>query len=173
MKRSRIWWLLSGHGVLMAALFGIASLGDDCDDDKKKEAPAASSQAPTPEKIAGVEDGVVKVCAVPKVPADEAPLTLSLAERDDKPAQHTLKKTDKGLCDWVTTGDLTRLGWNGLVFKSDYNFSEVGIYYLEKFKENPTDKDLSYAKAAPMPDGSFRLNLRILSEVPGAEMHVR
>lgn len=174
MWRSNVWRDRFA-GFLLVFGFAIASLGDDCDDDKKKteNVQPASAAAPTPESLAGMDEGALKICAVPKVAMTDIPVTIVPLEVGEKPVKIELKKVGESYCEYWRGESLSRLWWNGLEFRSDANLTELGVYYLPKYTDRPETKDLSYAKAMKMPDSNFRLNVRVLAQIPHIEVQAR
>lgn len=166
-KLDRILFLILAAGWIGAA-------ADDCDDDKKpKEGTPAVAIAPTPEKLAGMSEGALRICAIPKTDVSEIPISISFPEQNEKPIRLDLKKGEKGYCEYWRASTLSRLWSNGMQFNSDASLTEVGVYYTAKYNENPKAEDLTYAKAAQLQDGSFRLNVRIITETPWIEVHAR
>lgn len=163
--------------ILAILCFAGASLGDDCDDDDKKSkdgVKVAQHDPPTPEMIAGMGDGALKICVTPKADVSELPLIITFPEQSElKPVQLALKKTEKGYCEYWRGEVLSRLWWNGLQLGSPAELSEIGVYFEDKYKENPKADDLKYAKAERQSDGSYRINVRVITETPHIEVHSR
>lgn len=145
--------------------------------------PAASADVPTPEKIAGIEFGSVKLCVVPKAGAAPAEVSVKVApifnnegNQEGKPSEKTfaLKKAEKGYCDFVHP-DFSRLWGNILmVTATDVPLDEVGIYYLKDWKENPSGESLTYAKLVTTSDGVFKVNVLIANAVvPTIQVQVK
>lgn len=145
--------------------------------------PAASAEVPTPEKIAGIEFGSVKLCVVPKAGAAPAEVSVKVAPifndgdpKEGKPSEKTfaLKKAEKGYCDFVHP-DFSRLWGNILmVTATDVPLDEVGIYYLKDWKENPTGEALTYAKLVKTNDETFKVNVLIANAVvPTIQVQVK
>lgn len=166
--------------ALFVMLVGLASFGGDCDDDDKKDSkkegtPVASATPPTPEKIAGMGDGAIKICVITKGDVGETmPFKITFAESSDKPVDIVLKKAEKGYCEYWKTVAISRLWWNGLRFSSPAVMTEVGVYYLKEYKDNPAKDDVSYAKAELIGDDVYALNVRVISQqVPHIEVHAK
>ena len=171
MTLGRLFWVL---GIL----FGVAMA---CDEPNGKTAapaasgtPAASADVPTPEKIAGIEFGSVKLCVVPKAGATPPEVNVKVSPifndgkpEDGKPNEKVvpLKKGEKGYCDFVHP-DFSRLWGNILmVTATDVPLDEVGIYYLKDWKENPNADALTYAKLVLTSDGVFKVSVLIANAV--------
>lgn len=163
---------ISRFTLAFVALASLGMCGDDCDEKKPTEGAPAAAVPPTPEKLAGMGEGALRVCAIPKADMSDVPISITFPEQSEKPVRLELKKTDKGYCEYWRAPSLSRLWWNSLQFTSDANLTEVGVYYTPKYHENPKAEDLAYAKAVQRQDGSFRLNVRVISETtPSIEVH--
>lgn len=162
-------WPWCAMALSMVASAALTFTMNACDDDKPSEK-GKSAQAvtpPTPEKIAGMSDGALKICATAKGGDMGAEIVVKLKkdETDDPEAQLHLARTDKGYCGFWNT-NLNRLWRNGLRFTSDATLTELGVFYLKTWKETPAADDLTYVKAVELHD-VWAINVSVVSqEIP-------
>jgi hypothetical protein len=151
--------------ILAVAALALSFLGSDCDDEKSK-----SSEPPTPEKIAGMTAGAMKYCVVsalanPKMDVD--------FEWDGQHASIHMEKGEKGFCAYDT---LNSSVINPRLFiltpPEEAKATEVGVYFLEKDKDNPKADDLTYQKFAPIKNGRYALIVEPNNGIPLVKVRV-
>lgn len=148
-------------------LVALTFLGDDCEDsDKAKSSP---SDKPNAAKLAGWEPGEVRVCALTGSADGPDVLISKAALGDEGMHDFTLRKQDKGYCEFMRPSWL-RYGFD-FVFamaapEGGTALTEVGVYYLDAPKDNPAPDDFKYAKAVKAGDGVFYLRMTPVAGLP-------
>ena len=157
------WKLFRCLGI--AGLCTAALLIIGCDEDKK----AASTEPPTPEKIAGMHRGAMRYCVVSTVAGNSMDVDF---EWDDQHQALHLEKTDKGFCGYDTINPLKISPRLFIITPpEDAKASEVGVYYLPEAKENPKADDLKYQKLEPIKGGKYLLIVQAKNEVPAIQVY--